>query len=64
MDNLRAWLEENDKTQEWLASKIGATQGSVSHWCIGRYKPGAEMLLALSEITGLTLEQLLDREKA
>jgi len=62
MDNLKTWLDGKGWSQQQLADELGVTQGAVSHWLVGRSKPSAETLLDLTEVTGLTLDQLLDRE--
>ena len=64
MENLYRWLTTNGHSQEWLSKQVGVTQVGVSHWMVKRTSPSTESLIKLSEITGLTLEQLLDREKA
>ena len=62
MRKLKEWLTANNHSQEWLARQLGVTQGAVSHWITGRMTPTADNLVKMSDVTGLTLDQLMDRE--
>ena len=52
---LRAWLKEHDKTQEWIASRLGTHQTNVSAWMLGRPVP-LDMALAIRRITKIPVE--------
>ena len=64
MQNLKTWMASQNLTQEQLAEKLGVTQGAVSHWLVGRWRPNIDTLLDLEELTGLTVHQLLDKDAA
>jgi predicted XRE-type DNA-binding protein len=55
--NLTAWLAQNDKSQTWLAEKVGVTQGAVSQWIEQGFVP-AKRLPAVAEVTGLAFGDL------
>ena len=59
MKALRDWLKANNITQEEFAKRIEVTPGSVSHWLNGLNRPNTERLKAISQVTGLTTDQLL-----
>ena len=46
-------------TQEQLGEKIGVTNKTVSRWETGKYLPPAEMLLAMSELFSVSVNEIL-----
>lgn len=50
-------------TQEMLAQKIGVTNKTISRWENGNYMPDISLLIPLSEILGISLNELLSGEK-
>lgn len=50
--------KEQGLTQDELGCKLGVTNKTVSRWENGNYLPPADMLKALSEIYGLTINRL------
>ncbi len=67
MQKIGTFLKElriqNHMTQEQLGEKIGVTNKTVSRWECGTYLPPAEMLKALSELYGLTINEILCGER-
>lgn len=55
--------KEHGLTQEDLGSRIGVTNKTVSRWENGNYLPPADMLKALSEIYGLSINEILSGER-
>lgn len=54
---------EKGYTQEALGEKLGVTNKTVSRWENGNYLPGADLLLALSEEYGVTINEILCGER-
>ena len=54
---------ERGLTQEQLGDQLGVTNKTVSRWETGTYLPPVEMLQALSEFYGLTINELLSGER-
>ena len=54
--------EENGFSQSELGSKLGVTNKAVSRWENGRGYPDTSLLLKLSEILGITVDELLRGE--
>lgn len=50
---------EKALTQEELGEKLGVTNKTVSRWEKGNYMPPAEMLLALSELYDVSINEIL-----
>ena len=51
--------KEHDLTQAALGEKLGVTNKTVSRWETGSYMPPVEILIALSELYGLTINEIL-----
>lgn len=60
---LKSLRKERGMTQEQLAERLGVTAKTISRWETGVYLPPAEMLLALSELYGLTVNELLSAKR-
>lgn len=54
---------ENNMTQELLGRKIGVTNKTISRWENGNYMPDVEMLLQLSGIFCVSVNELLCGER-
>lgn len=55
--------KEAGMTQEVLGEKLGVSNKTVSRWENGNYMPDIGMLVPLSEILGVTLNELLSGEE-
>lgn len=51
-------LIDKDLSKTEIAQKVGVSWQTVYYWSIGRNKPSIEKALALSELLGVTVEQL------
>ena len=55
--------KEKGLTQEQLGEKLGVTNKTVSRWETGTYLPPVEMLQELSELYGLTINEILSGQR-
>lgn len=55
--------KEQGLTQEQLGEKLGVTNKTVSRWETGAYLPPAEILVELSALYGLTINELLSGKR-
>ena len=55
--------KENNLTQEELGEKLGVTNKTISRWETGNYMPPVEMLEELSNMYGMTINELLSGKK-
>lgn len=55
---LRTWLDDNDRTQAWLAKQIGDKQQNLSAWIRGRPVPLA-IAVAIRKVTDIPVEDWL-----
>lgn len=50
--NLKKWLDENNRTQAWLANEVGVKPPSVNLWVANNVVP-PKRVRRVAEITGL-----------
>ena len=55
---------KNGLSQDALAEKVFVTRQAVSRWESGQSKPSTERLLALGELYGVSIDQLLNAEES
>ena len=60
---LQTLRKEQGLTQEQLGEKIGVTSKTVSRWETGAYMVPVDMLLALSELYGVSMNELVAGER-
>lgn len=60
---LRELRKEKGLTQEQLGEKMHVTGKTVSHWETGTYMPPVEMLLAMSELYGVSINEIVSGKR-
>ncbi len=55
--------KEKGLTQEQLGEKIGVTNKTISRWETGTYLPPADALLAISELFGVSINEILSGKR-
>ena len=60
---LQALRKEHGLTQEQLGEKLHISSKTISRWETGTYMPPVEMLLALSELYGVSMNELVAGER-
>lgn len=60
---LAALRKERGLTQEQLGQAVGVTNKTVSRWETGNYLPPVEMLQAMSELYGVSINEILSGER-
>ena len=60
---LQALRKEHGLTQEQLGEKLHTSGKTISRWETGTYMPPVEMLLALSELYGVSMNELVAGER-
>lgn len=59
MERLKRWLADTGTTQSALGEKLKVSQPTVSDWVSGENSPSIGNLRKLSEITGISIDDLL-----
>ena len=39
MNRIKEYLEEQGRSQKWLAGKVGVTKQTMNNWCLGKSNP-------------------------
>lgn len=60
---LKQLRKEQGLTQEQLGEKIGVTNKTISRWENGNYMPPVECLTMLSDLYGLTINEILSGQR-
>ncbi|WP_088364652.1 MULTISPECIES: helix-turn-helix transcriptional regulator [Acetobacter] len=60
--SLRAILKERGVTQAQLASQMGVSEPTISRWISRKALIPARMLRAVSQVLGVSLEELIPEE--
>ena len=55
--------KEKNMTQQDLADRLGVSRQAVSRWEMGSAKPELDSLSAISQIFGITVDELLNAEE-
>ena len=61
--NIKRLRIEKNMTQEQLGEKLHISSKTISRWETGTYMPPVEMLLALSELYGVSMNELVAGER-
>ena len=59
INRIKEILVIQDRSQTWLAEKLGKTRVTVSNYCNNNQQPSLETLLAIAEILDVDVRELL-----
>lgn len=60
INRIRVVLAEKNKTNKWLADKIGVTEGTVSKWVTNTQQPSVETFLRIAELLNVDIRDLFE----
>jgi transcriptional regulator with XRE-family HTH domain len=63
MERLKRWLSDTSTSQTALSETLKVSQPTVSAWISGEFSPSIKNLHKLSDVTGLSIDELLDAPK-
>lgn len=63
MNKIKEYRKQQHWTQEELAKKLDVERSAVAKWESGKSQPQAARLIALAEIFGCTVDEILGRKK-
>lgn len=58
-NRIKIILLEREKTNIWLAEKIGVSTTAVSKWCTNRNQPTVETLFSIADVLDVDVKELL-----
>ena len=56
---IKTALVDNGKTNKWLAEQLGKDPATVSKWCTNASQPYLEMMLTISKLLKVDLNDLV-----
>lgn len=59
INRIRVVLAEQDRTNKWLAERVGKSRTTVSRWCTNDMQPSLETLRDIAEALGVDIRELL-----
>lgn len=63
MNKIREYRKQRKWTQEELARRLAVERSAVAKWESGKSQPQAARLVALAEVFGCSVDELLGRGK-
>ena len=61
LNRLKVVLAEQQKTNKWLAEKLGKDVTTVSKWCTNKSQPGLETLFEIARCLEIEVKDLLNK---
>ena len=59
LNRIKTALVDNGKTNKWLAEQLGKDPATVSKWCTIACQPSLEMLITISKLLRVDLNDLV-----
>lgn len=63
INRLKVILAKKEKTNKWLAEKLGKSDVTVSRWCTNEVQPSMETLLEIAKLLDVDIKELLNSSK-
>lgn len=63
INRIRVVLAEKDRTNKWLAEKLGKNRTTVSRWCTNDMQPSLETLMEIAGALDVDVCELLVSNK-
>ncbi|MCC6286477.1 MAG: helix-turn-helix transcriptional regulator [Chitinophagaceae bacterium] len=62
LNRIKSVLADKEKTNLWLAEKLGKNKSTISKWCTNDQQPTLETLFDIAEVLGVDVCELLVRK--
>ena len=59
INRIKVVLAEKQRTNKWLAEKLGKDTSTVSKWCTNSSQPDIQTFLQIAEVLGVDIRELL-----
>lgn len=63
INRLKIVLTEKEKTNKWLAEKLGKSDVTVSRWCTNEVQPSLDTLADIAKLLKIDIKELLNSTK-
>ena len=59
LNRIKAVLEEQDKSQKWLAEQLGKSFSTTNAYCCNRQQPNLDTLYRIAQLLSVELKELI-----
>ena len=59
LNRIKTALVDNGKTNKWIAAQLGKDPATVSKWCTNACQPSIEMMITISKLLKVALNDLV-----
>ena len=59
LNRIKTALVDNGKTNKWIAAQLGKAPATVSKWCTNACQPSIEMMITISKLLKVDLNDLV-----
>jgi len=59
LNRIKVVFVENNKSNKWLAQKLGKNEATISRWCTNDAQPSLETLTEIAEALNVKLIELI-----
>lgn len=63
INRLKVILAEKEKTNKWLAEKLGKSEVTISRWCTNEVQPSLDTLTEIAQLLKIDIKELLNSTK-
>ena len=63
MNRIKVVLVEKQKTNRWLAERLGKSENTISRWCSNKTQPSIVQLQEIANILDVDVRELLKSQK-
>ncbi|MCU7614836.1 helix-turn-helix domain-containing protein [Chryseobacterium sp. GMJ5] len=63
INRLKVVLAEKEKTNKWLAEKLGKSDVTVSRWVTNEIQPSMETFLEIAKLLDIDVKDLINSSK-
>ena len=60
LNRIRVVLAEQEKTNRWLAEKLGKTEHTISRWCHNKSQPSVAQLNEIANVLNVDVRTLMN----
>ena len=62
INRIKVVLAEKQRTNKWLAEKLGKDTSTVSKWCTNSSQPDLETLARISKLLNVKVDELFNKK--
>jgi len=62
-NRIKVVLAEQNKTNKWLAERLGMNESTISRWCTNNTQPPVDTLSMVAKILNIDIRDLLSSTK-